>query len=147
MAKFCESSNVYDRIRICQQKALAPEKIAAVKSTIESKMSISLSKLALKLNTSKYTVHRVTKVIKSHPYRVSIHQELKPADCPKRVHYCKWLIAFGLRQMEKFDNFCSSDETWFALDGYVNSQTCFVCHQKVRELTLTRDYILQKLKY
>ncbi len=45
VGKFRESGNVYDRIRIHQRKSLTPEKIAAVKSTIESNRSILVRKL------------------------------------------------------------------------------------------------------
>ncbi len=63
-------------------------------------------------------------MLKLKPYKVNVVQELLPADCPKRVVFCQWLLDDfdGNTNIGKFDNFFFSDEAWFTLDSYINSQ-------------------------
>jgi len=59
--------------------------------------------------------------LKFKPYRISAVHELKPLDYGKRVAYCQWFQEFikidGILNLAFF-----TDEAWFHLSGYVNSQ-------------------------
>ncbi len=70
------------------------------------------------------SIHRATRMLKLKSYEVNVVQELLPADCPKWVAFCQWLPDEfnGNTNIGKFDNFFFSDEAWFALNGYINSQ-------------------------
>jgi hypothetical protein len=63
------------------------------------------------------------KRIHLHPYKVSLVQELKPADYPRRVAYCNWFFNH-MNDNRTLDLSFFSDEAWFHLSGYVNSQNC-----------------------
>lgn len=47
---------------------------------------------------------------------------MKLSDCPKRIAFCEWLLRFSRNNVAIFDQCFFSDEVWFQLDGYVNSQ-------------------------
>ena len=55
-------------------------------------------------------------------YRVTVVQELKPLDAQKRMAYCEWFMNLFGEDDELLDITRYSDETWFHLSGYVNSQ-------------------------
>ncbi len=67
---------------------------------------------------------RATEMLNLKPYKANVVQELLPADCPKCAAFCQWLRdeLNGKGKMSKLDNVFFSDEAWFNLDGYVNSQ-------------------------
>jgi hypothetical protein len=50
-------------------------------------------------------------------------QELKPADHEKRIRYCEWFTNFiQTKTADILDVTFFTDETWFHLSGYVNTQ-------------------------
>jgi hypothetical protein len=59
--------------------------------------------------------------LKFFPYRVRVVHELKPADYGKRENFCKWFLNF-IENDEILDITFFTDEAWFHLSGYINSQ-------------------------
>jgi hypothetical protein len=57
-----------------------------------------------------------------HPYKIRVVHELLPGDGITRLHYCHWFMKSGTRDGDELDDWNWSDEAWFHLDGYVNSQ-------------------------
>jgi hypothetical protein len=68
------------------------------------------------------SVQRATKRLKLHPYRVQIYDELQEIDKEKRMLYCRWFQQFIRNSVDISENVFLSDEAWFHLSGYVNSQ-------------------------
>ncbi|CAH1382739.1 unnamed protein product, partial [Tenebrio molitor] len=64
----------------------------------------------------------VRKDLGLYPYKVQVYQELLPPDYNKRVAYCNWFNNF-INNDETLDCTFSSDEAWFHLSGFINSQT------------------------
>ena len=61
--------------------------------------------------------------LKFFPYKVHVVHELKPQDSEKRVLFCRWFENFILEKGENILNHTFfSDEAWFHLSGYMNSQ-------------------------
>lgn len=56
-----------------------------------------------------------------HPYRVTVTQQLLPIDIPRRIQYCLWFNE-NLHNDDILDITFMSDEAWFHLSGYINSQ-------------------------
>lgn len=56
-----------------------------------------------------------------HPYKVSTVQQLLPQDFNQRLLFCQWFND-NLNNNDLLDNTFYSDEAWFHLSGYVNSQ-------------------------
>jgi hypothetical protein len=71
---------------------------------------------------SKSTCHRATQKAKIHAHRVTAVHELKVPDSEKRVVYCRWLQAFLNEHPGILDFVWFTDEAWFHLSWYMNSQ-------------------------
>ena len=84
----------------------------------------SLRKLAQQTDISYSIAQKALKnEFNLHPYKVTVVHELKPADFDKRVQYCDWFHRMIQRHSVKvLDRIFYTDETWFHLSGYVNSQ-------------------------
>ena len=82
----------------------------------------SLSKLSLQSGVPYSTCQKIVKEkLHMHPYKISLVQELQPADFPRRVQYCHWFQA-NLDDNRILDLSFFSDEAWFHLSGYINLQ-------------------------
>jgi hypothetical protein len=73
---------------------------------------------------SNSTAHRILrKKLKLHPYRVSVVHQLKERGHQSRVDYCTWCQNFLVEEGEEIlDVTFFTDEAWFHLSEYVNSQ-------------------------
>lgn len=67
------------------------------------------------------STHRAVRKLHLHPYKVSMVQELLPLDHEKRVSYCNWFNN-NLNDDNLLDLTFFTDEAWFHLSGYINSQ-------------------------
>jgi len=66
---------------------------------------------------------QLKKRIRLHPYKITAVHELKPGDSAKRVAYCKWFLDFLDGEGEdSWDVTFFTDEAYFHLSGYINSQ-------------------------
>ena len=63
-------------------------------------------------------LQRAAKKLELRPYRISVVQELQQSDLVKRLQYCRWFR----NEVGVLENVFFSDEAWFQLRGYVNSQ-------------------------
>ena len=65
----------------------------------------------------------VQEKLKIFPYKVTAVQELKPADCEKRICYCERFTNFiQTKTVDILDVTFFADEAWFHLSAYVNTQ-------------------------
>jgi hypothetical protein len=62
------------------------------------------------------------KILKIYPYRKQVFHELIPGDYAKRVNYCRWFKNIIRDAICVLDQVFFTDEAWFQLSGYVNSQ-------------------------
>jgi hypothetical protein len=84
----------------------------------------SLRVLSQEIGLSRSTCQRAAKKAGLHAYRFRVVQELKQQDYDKRMTYCCWFQTFIDEDPGILDYTWFSDEAWFHLSGYVNSQTC-----------------------
>jgi hypothetical protein len=68
------------------------------------------------------SLQRATERLKQYPYRVKVFHELKEIDKEKRMRYCRWFRQFVGNGVDILQNVSFSNEAWFLLSGYVNSQ-------------------------
>ena len=121
--RFRETGSVNERSRSRQPDVLTPEFTERVQQSLLRSPGKSLRRLSQQLGASYSTCHRATKRLRLRPYRVRVVQELRPLDSEKRVAYCQWFKRFTLNDVNnKLNNTFFSDEAWFHLNGYVNSQ-------------------------
>ncbi|KAJ3661413.1 hypothetical protein Zmor_005808 [Zophobas morio] len=100
---------------------VSEEVVEDLRERMEQSPKKSLSKLSLQSGVPYTTCQKVLKrTLHMHPYKVSSIHELKPADYPRRVAYCEWFQNNMNNRILDLSFF--SDEAWFHLNGYVNSQ-------------------------
>jgi hypothetical protein len=82
----------------------------------------SLRVLLQETGLSRSTCQGAAKESGLHAYRFRVVQELKQQDYDKRMTYCCWFQTFIDENPGILDYVWFSDDTWFHLSGYVNSQ-------------------------
>lgn len=60
------------------------------------------------------------KKLRMHPYKIQVLQHLRVHDFEQRQNYCNWFNE--TLQEDDLDRTFFSDEAWFHLSGYINSQ-------------------------
>jgi hypothetical protein len=97
------------------------EAIANVRQVMEEVPRTSVRRLSQQVQLSTSTCHNILKKdIHLYSYRLQAVQQLLEADYPVRVEYCHWFLNTMNENLLNWSFF--SDESWFYLDGYVNSQ-------------------------
>jgi hypothetical protein len=82
-----------------------------------------LRKPASQVCTPYSSAQMATKKLHLHLYCIHGEQELKELDKVKCLHYCWWFHVFTKANgVNVLDNVLFSDEAWFHLGSYVNSQ-------------------------
>lgn len=109
LTQFRQTGSVRNIPHHRRRNVLTSEKMDNIKSVFENDPSTSIRKVSAALNTSQTSVHRDTRLLKLHPYRVNVVQELLPADYPKRIDFCNWILQF-VKDVGQFDYFFFSDE-------------------------------------
>lgn len=98
------------------------EVVEDVRARLEQSPNKSLRKLCNQTGLSYGTCHGIVKKkLHFYPYKITVLQELHQPDFQKRVDYCNWFNG-NLRDNNMLDKTFFSDEAWFHLSGYVNSQ-------------------------
>jgi hypothetical protein len=97
------------------------EAIANVRQVMDEVPRTSVRRLSQQVQLSTSSCHNILKKdIHLYPYRLQAVQQLLEADYPVRVEYCHWFLNTMNENLLNWSFF--SDESWFYLDGYVNSQ-------------------------
>jgi hypothetical protein len=95
----------------------------------------SIRKLSQQVGVSCGMAHTaLKKCLRLHPYKITAVHELKPGDSAKRVACCKWFLDFLDHEGEDIlDATFFTDEAYFHLSGYINSQnSCVWCAHNPR---------------
>ena len=89
---------------------------------VKEQFLASLRRFSQETNLPYSTCQRAAKKAKLRTYRVSCFQELLLMDHKKRVRFCLWIKDFLTQNPGILDVTFFTDEAWFHLSGYVNSQ-------------------------
>ncbi len=119
--KCCEMRSVMNAPKNRMRTMLAPEKVEEIGATFSDTPHSSIRKVVRRMGTSIKSTHCATRLLKLYPYRVSVLHEVNPADCPKRIEFCKQLLHLSRDNITVFNKFFFSDEVWVQMNGYVNS--------------------------
>lgn len=96
--------------------------IEAVRHVINENPSTSISVMAQQTNLSYGTCQLILKKnLHYRAYKLQCFHELLPVDYPRRVEFCQW-FQNNLNNNDILNTVFFSDEAWFYLSGYVNSQ-------------------------
>jgi len=102
---------------------LTEEKIAELQGDLVENPQLSLRRLAQRCEISYGTAqYAAKKLLQMHPYKTHVLHELLPGDYQARTHYCEWIIDITEHDDTFLDRCFYTDEAWFCLSGYVNSQ-------------------------
>ena len=120
--KFRETGSLLDKNRN-RQSVLTPRKLQDIQTAITRSPHKSLQKLSAQTGISLGSAHTaVRKMLKMYPYRMQVFHELIPGDYAKRVNYCRWFKNLIRGNTGVLDQVFFTDEAWFHLSGYINSQ-------------------------
>ncbi|PNF31709.1 hypothetical protein B7P43_G13371 [Cryptotermes secundus] len=120
--RFRECGSVSDRKRSERQAILTEAKLADVEKMLQRSLSKSLIRLSAQSGISYRSAQKAMK-LHLRAYHVRCVKEMKDLGKEKRLVYCRWFRAFvGNHGTEEFDQVFFTDEVWFHLSGYVNSQ-------------------------
>jgi len=122
--KFRETDSVLDAEQSRRLSKLNGEKLMDISDSMLWSPSKSLHKLAQEEDIRLTTAHKtVREKMKLFPYKVTAVQELKTAAHEKRIRYSEWLTNFNqMKTVDILDVTFFTDEDWFHLSGYVNTQ-------------------------
>lgn len=97
--------------------------IETVRQIIEDQPQTSIRHLQQQADLSYGTCQRILKKdLHCHPYRLQAFHELLPNDRPQRLQFCQWSMNNFINNEDVFEKSFFTDEAWFHLSGYVNSQ-------------------------
>ena len=99
-----------------------PEVVSDIQKRISRSPQKSTQTLSQQVGLSRKTYQRVLKSLSMRAYRITCVQELKLPDKDKRLQYCRWLLSMVEKGRLDPLLYFMSDEAWFHLLGYVNSQ-------------------------
>lgn len=120
--RFRDTGSVNDRKRTGRPSVLTDDSLQTISETFIRSPKKSLRKLSTQIGLSYGSVHKATKLLKLHPYRINVTHQLQEPDKEKRMQYCHWFKTFIRNDISVLDKVFFSDEAWFHLSGYVNSQ-------------------------
>lgn len=103
-------------------KKRTAENIDAVQQIITNEPTTSIRRLKQQTDLSYGTCQTILKKdLHMIAYHLTAVQELRPPDYAKRVEFCHWFFA-NINNNDILDKTFFSDEAWFTLQGYINSQ-------------------------
>ena len=103
-------------------QSLVPQRSVDVRERLLRSPHKSLRRLSQETGYSLTMCQRAAKHAKLRQYRMTAVHELKEPDKIKRVRYCNWLLHVVERDPDILKVTWFTDEAWFHLSGYVNSQ-------------------------
>jgi hypothetical protein len=102
---------------------LTDEKMTEIQGDILENPNVSVRKLSQQVDIPKTTVHTA---LRSHlglyPFRTTVTHQLLPGDHEARKFFCEWISDVCHNDTDFLNRCFFSDEAWFYLDGFVNSQ-------------------------
>lgn len=118
---FEETGSIEHRSRTGRPRRRTENVVEQIRNTVEEEPTVSVRRLAQRFDVSVGSCHKILATdLHMHPYKMQVYQELLPPDYEKRVRYCQWFQENVNDDVLNTTFF--SDEAWFHLTGYVNSQ-------------------------
>lgn len=120
--KFKETGSVGNKKHNRRRTVLNEEMLVDIRVTFENSPKKSLRMLHQQKQISLFSAYKAAKLLGLTPYKIKESQKIGPNDPAARLRYCQWLKWFTRNTVCALDNLFFSDEAWFHLSGYVNSQ-------------------------
>lgn len=120
--KWKDTGSIRTAKRVRRRSVLNPNKMNEIRESLTRSPRKSLRRLSHQTQVSLYSTWKATKLLHFKPYKITAVQQLQPLDHEKRITYCNWFfqhVADGILDPQLL---FVTDEAWFHLNGYVNSQ-------------------------
>lgn len=119
--RFEDTGSVKDRPRSGRSKTATNEdkSLEVLQSFVEDPHT-SINRVSQENEISFGSVHKILKLNKWHPFKMSLVHELSEDDYDRRMEFCETLMAMIIENPELLDNIVFSDEATFELTGNVN---------------------------
>lgn len=121
--KFEETGSVCNKA-VKQPRVLTEAAQIEILGQFAVEPTTSISKVAKLVNISVGSIHKVLKLNKFFPYKMSILQQLSEDDYDRRIEFCEIMTARIQNDPNLIQNICFSDESTFFLNGFVNKHNC-----------------------
>ena len=119
---FRETGSVTHKKGAGRPRVRTEEVIKDVRQRMEEEPTKPLKRLSQEIRHSYGTCQTIVKRdLNMHPYKMQSYQALLSADHPRRLAYCHWFVN-NLMNDDLLNLTFFSDEAWFHLSGYINSQ-------------------------
>lgn len=99
-------------------------RVLVVLALIHMDPHISSRQIVRESGIPKTTVLRILRVMKYHPYHITLTQALTPNDMLERVRFCQWALQMIQLDPDFFRFVLFSDEATFKSDGSLNRHNC-----------------------
>ncbi len=119
--KFEQHYTIDDLPRSGRRSVRTTEKRDEIRQALAENPSTSSRRVAQKVGLSHTSTYRTMRSI-AYPYKITVQHELKAVDGPRRLQFCAWLLRYTRASRTVLNYVYFSDEAWFNLDGFVNSQ-------------------------
>lgn len=129
--KFMRSGSVADDHRSGRKKtSTGPEQQQLVVEAFRRNPRQSLAEVSLATGVEKTSVYRLAKLHHFHPYKIQLHQQLRPDDPSRRLTFCELILGELEEDPSLVDRILFSDECTFYINGEVNRHNCrYWCEQ------------------
>ncbi|XP_024869057.1 uncharacterized protein LOC112452865, partial [Temnothorax curvispinosus] len=123
--RFEETGSVKDRPRSGRPKSATnfDKSLDVMQSFVENPHA-STSKVAQATEVSTFSIRKILKKEKWHPFKITFTQELTECDFDRRNEFCDEMMRRCDNDNTFLDNIIFSDEASFELNGTVNRQNC-----------------------
>jgi hypothetical protein len=114
---------------------LTEEKLDDIGARLEHTLRKSLKRLAQESGVSKFSARTAAQLLKLRPYRTTVIHVLQLRDSAGSVCFCSWFLQSVIEgEIDPKLTFCS-DEAWFHLQGYINTQNNWYWNSQNSQLT------------
>lgn len=122
VSTFEETGSVGHRARSGRPTVRTEERINEVSQIMEQNPSKSIRKLSQQIDLSYGSCQKMLRNMHLYPYKIQVYHKILPTDFELRMNYCRWFNANLRDNDDVLDLTFYTDEAWFHLEGYVNSQ-------------------------
>jgi len=126
--KFEETGSIMDcKLPMCHCTGQSLGSIAAVSKSVAETAGTSLHHRSQQLGIPRSTMQQIpTKDLHLHAYKIQLTQELTPTDYVQHQEFVNWVLENQKVNGSFSEKIIFSDEAHFQLDGYVNTQNCWI---------------------
>lgn len=120
--KLRTTGSLIDQKRERKRSVLTEDKLDEIGENLERSPKKSLRKLSQQMDVSLSSARKATKLLRLHAYKTTVVHSLQPADHGPRMVFSNWITNAVCNGEVDPEMTFFTDEAWFHLSGYVNSQ-------------------------